>query len=888
MLANDNSLASENQEEIVENKSVDDFLREGYQIVQKTLKLSNALPSGKKFNIYMVDSNKAILQTVSDNLLSSMNLVLRKNDIKGSMRNNIIDKKSELLIEACDVILERVTENIDEQNGIKKNNVEPTVFQTVSVQVPINGSWNQFTRPVVSSSSTLSSPHTILPGPTQTIRLVTAESIVKPQKFFKDKIDNSREKPWEPRIKEKPNSIKPLAIFLEETANGQEYSHPYECELDKFSPSDDQLGKSHVIKPKLLRDTPLVEITQEEQLKDLIEDLQNSKEIGVDLEHHSYRTFMGITCLLQISTLEKDYLIDTLVLRDKLFVLNEVFTNPKITKIFHGAQHDIQWLQRDLSLYVVNMFDTYFAAKQLEYPGLSLAYLMQKFCNFAPNKQFQLADWRLRPLPDELKSYAREDTHYLIYIYQKLKNELLDRANGQDNLLKSVIQMSTDLCKTRYLKPIFNEESYLNLYRLCSRMFHNRQLFALQELYRWRDEVSREEDESVGYVLPNNMLLEISERLPREMQGILACCNPTPPLVKANLLRLHKIMLKALEQPVELPILKEDTRSRGMTTNLSKFNINNPLHCPHDLTNKGEVCDNLPTLLGGDKLDLVSIIGPQIEQELSIYSLFNTSEDSNSTARNRFKGVLNFLSPYKRYKMIKPFIQAKEQKVIEENAKNVTASAHERQKLSENDNRTDNERIESIRNHFLELSNKTLEKVPASENKKKRKRTQEDSSALKKRLQENAGSDANTQKPFESKGRKRKSQGDAGDNSKGNKKKRIRKTQKQAENETQNEEKSVGDDNSSATDQVTSGKNSRKAQKRKQYWQNRKKGARRNVKRQDSANQQQFSPYDYSMVDFRQFQGGARGIEQPKAFKSKFKSKGKKRNSGNPNSKKKN
>lgn len=108
---------------------------------------------------------------------------------------------------------------------------------------------------------------------------------------------------------------------------------------------------------------------------------------------------------------------------------------------------DILWLQRDLSLYVVNMFDTHQAARLLEFPALSLAYLMQRYCNFVPNKKFQLADWRIRPLPDELKMYAREDTHYLIYIYQLMKNELLKKANGQDNLLRSVIGHSTNICK---------------------------------------------------------------------------------------------------------------------------------------------------------------------------------------------------------------------------------------------------------------------------------------------------------------------------------------------------------------------------------------------------------------------------------------------------------
>jgi len=44
--------------------------------------------------------------------------------------------------------------------------------------------------------------------------------------------------------------------------------------------------------------------------------------------------------------------------------------------------------------------------------------------------------------------YARQDTHYLLYIYDMMKNALLDAANGQKNLLHSVFQQSTELCKT--------------------------------------------------------------------------------------------------------------------------------------------------------------------------------------------------------------------------------------------------------------------------------------------------------------------------------------------------------------------------------------------------------------------------------------------------------
>lgn len=57
---------------------------------------------------------------------------------------------------------------------------------------------------------------------------------------------------------------------------------------------------------------------------------------------------------------------------------------------------DIVWLQRDLGLYVVGLFDTHWASKTLGYQGGSLAFLLKKFIDFDADKKYQLADWRIR------------------------------------------------------------------------------------------------------------------------------------------------------------------------------------------------------------------------------------------------------------------------------------------------------------------------------------------------------------------------------------------------------------------------------------------------------------------------------------------------------------
>lgn len=65
-------------------------------------------------------------------------------------------------------------------------------------------------------------------------------------------------------------------------------------------------------------------------------------------------------------------------------------------QVLHGSNMDIVWLQRDLGLYVVGLFDTYHASRLLEYPRKGLANLLHRFTDFVSDKRYQMADWRIR------------------------------------------------------------------------------------------------------------------------------------------------------------------------------------------------------------------------------------------------------------------------------------------------------------------------------------------------------------------------------------------------------------------------------------------------------------------------------------------------------------
>lgn len=57
------------------------------------------------------------------------------------------------------------------------------------------------------------------------------------------------------------------------------------------------------------------------------------KEFAFDVEHHNFRSFLGLTCLIQISTLDSDYIIDPFPIWKHMYHLNEPFSNSKILKV---------------------------------------------------------------------------------------------------------------------------------------------------------------------------------------------------------------------------------------------------------------------------------------------------------------------------------------------------------------------------------------------------------------------------------------------------------------------------------------------------------------------------------------------------------------------------
>ncbi|KUI72010.1 Exosome complex exonuclease rrp6 [Cytospora mali] len=358
-------------------------------------------------------------------------------------------------------------------------------------------------------------------------------NIMKPQKSFEKQVDNFATGPWKPLLTRKPHAIVPLeeslGTFVDENSHEQ-FKHPYETEILTLKYPDSTYEKRDPIPYQPMETTSATWVDTYEGVLQMLEELKQATEIAIDLEHHDYRSYHGLLSLMQISTREKDWIVDTLrPWRHKLEVLNEVFADPKIVKVFHGAFMDMIWLQRDLGLYIVGLFDTFHASSALNYPQKSLAYLLKNFVDFDADKKYQMADWRIRPLPEEMFYYARSDTHFLLYIYDQVRNELVERSDRSDpekDLIEYTLQKSKETSLDRYNFFASDPETgegargWSNFLHKNHVNLNGEQFAVYKAVHKWRDELARTDDENPTFIMPPQVMMEIARILPTDPKAL--------------------------------------------------------------------------------------------------------------------------------------------------------------------------------------------------------------------------------------------------------------------------------------------------------------------------------------------------------------------------------
>jgi ribonuclease D len=242
-------------------------------------------------------------------------------------------------------------------------------------------------------------------------------------------------------------------------------------------------------------------IDDDVKLAALLPKLRAAHWLALDTEADSLHAYPEKVCLIQISTADGDVLVDPLapINLDSLF---EVFNGREL--IFHAADYDLRLLEKHHQFRPSAIFDTMLAARLLGERQFGLSALVENFLGVKLDKGSQKADWAQRPLTERMITYARNDTHYLKPLADKLKSAL--EAKGrlawhQESCVRLIAECS---------QPTTVDAD--SVWRVKGSSILSRPALAiLRELWQWREKEAIAHSRPPFFILSHERMVDIAE-----------------------------------------------------------------------------------------------------------------------------------------------------------------------------------------------------------------------------------------------------------------------------------------------------------------------------------------------------------------------------------------
>ncbi len=224
--------------------------------------------------------------------------------------------------------------------------------------------------------------------------------------------------------------------------------------------------------------------------------------VCIDTEADSLHHYTEKLCLVQVGIPDEDYIFDPLASLD-LRPLVEILSQKPLT--LHGADFDIRILNRFYGFVPKEVFDTLLAAQLLGYEKQGLADLAFKHCGVVLPKSHQKADWSIRPLAQELLTYAANDTHYLKAIRTHLEEglESLGRTDWHRESCKRLIKLTTSIKE----EPDDDRPAWQIK---GSKQLNPKALPILKSLWFWREEEAKRRDRPCFKVLHSEDMVQLA------------------------------------------------------------------------------------------------------------------------------------------------------------------------------------------------------------------------------------------------------------------------------------------------------------------------------------------------------------------------------------------
>ncbi len=254
-------------------------------------------------------------------------------------------------------------------------------------------------------------------------------------------------------------------------------------------------------------------------ISELAERARDGGRLAIDTEFVSERRYQALLCLAQVAVPDpgapggvRTEVLDPIEHELDPAPLARVLADPEIEIVVHAGRQDVAILRRTWGADITNVFDTQVAAGFLGF-GNQEGYesLVRKVLRLKLKGSEGFTRWDRRPLSPQQLEYAADDARLLLELGTELERLLVER--GRLDWAREESRLVAESSDER--TP---ERAYERLPRL-GRLSDNGRAVA-RELAEWREETARAADRPPSTVMPDQALIELARRTPRDRQAL--------------------------------------------------------------------------------------------------------------------------------------------------------------------------------------------------------------------------------------------------------------------------------------------------------------------------------------------------------------------------------
>jgi ribonuclease D len=221
------------------------------------------------------------------------------------------------------------------------------------------------------------------------------------------------------------------------------------------------------------------------------------------------KTYHARLCLVQIAVGDEIVLVDPLAEID-LRPIADLIADASVQKVLHAGRQDLELFYESFDVTPSNVFDVQVAAGFVGL-GASLPYgqLIRSVLGTNLEKGEAYSDWCRRPLTAAQMRYAADDVRYLVAAASSLEK----RLSSMNRLEWALEEMESLEAAATYAIDASNA------WRKVSGKggLSGKQMGALKELARWREDTAASRDLPRGWVIKDATLVDIARRRPSKI-----------------------------------------------------------------------------------------------------------------------------------------------------------------------------------------------------------------------------------------------------------------------------------------------------------------------------------------------------------------------------------